>query len=301
MNPERTVGILGATSLVGGPLVERLADMGWRVHAFSRSPAAGSTTASRASWHEPAARDIEPIPRWIALCPLWALPERIEWIAALGGRRLVALSSTSLFTKPASPDAGEREVAARLAAAEEELARGAAWHGIELCLLRPTMIYDGVRDGNVAAIARFIRRFGFFPLAGRANGLRQPVHAADVAAACAAAVETQGLAAAYTLSGGEALPFRELVRRIFAWLDLPPRMPSLPRSLFAAALLPAHAVGLCRGLSTGMAVRMNQDLAFRHDDAARDLGFRPRDFAPGGDAWRHDATAADRTRMKSLR
>ena len=65
-----------------------------------------------------------------------------------------------------------------------------------------TMIYDGVTDGNIAAIAAFIRRRGWFPVAGPARGLRQPVHAADVAAACLAALEKAPLPqTVYAVSG----------------------------------------------------------------------------------------------------
>ncbi len=60
--------------------------------------------------------------------------------------------------------------------------------GVEWVILRPTLIYGHGRDKNITEIARFIRRFGFFPLLGKANGLRQPIHVEDVAEACFAAL-----------------------------------------------------------------------------------------------------------------
>lgn len=276
MTPAGSVGIFGATSLVGGPLAARLVSQGRTVVAISRS-ATGPDTAALA-WRPPGATDITAVGEWVSLCPLWILPEWLPWLVRTGCRRLVATSSTSIFTKATSPARGDRALAARLAAAEERVGQLAADLGVGLVLVRPTMVYDGARDGNVAAIAAFIRRWRFFPLAGAARGLRQPVHAADVAAACVAALATAAPAPAYTLSGPEPLPFCDLVAAIFAWLGLPPRMLRLPAPVFRAALAAAHATGRGRSVSFGTLARMNADLSCGHDLAAHDLGFRPRGF-----------------------
>lgn len=276
MDASGSVGILGATSLVGGPLVDRSLAAGRRVVAISRTPRA--STSAAVAWRRPGDADVAGVVDWVTLCPLWGVPEWLPWLSRSGCRRIVAVSSMSLFSKAASRDPQDRAIAARLAAAEADLTRWTAAHGTALVLLRPTMVYDGVRDANVASIAAFIRRWGFFPLAGAASGLRQPVHAADVAAACAAALGGRPPQPAYALSGPVPLPFRELVGRIFAWLGRPPRMPSLPAPAFRAALAAAHALGRCRGVSSGVVGRMNEDLSCPHDRAAGDLGFRPRAF-----------------------
>ena len=156
-------------------------------------------------------------------------------------------------------------------------------------ILRPTLIYDGIHDGTVARIARFIRRFGFYPVAGAATGLRQPLHADDVAAACLAAIAGDGLLASYEISGGETLPYRDMVRRIFAWLGRPPRLVPIPLSLVQAALPVARLLPGLASLAT-MAARMNEDLVFDHGAASRDFGFQPRSFAlPNGPDSDHAA------------
>ncbi len=271
-----SVGVLGAASLVGRPLLSLLAATGRRVLPCSRAPAP-------AGWCRPGAALPDgsgAISSWIALCPLWCLPEHLDWLAATGLRTLVALSSTSVVTKRGSVSAAERHVAATLAGAEAEVSSWAARHGVRSCILRPTMIYDGTTDGNVAAITRFVRRVRCFPVCGAATGLRQPVHAADVAAACAAALDAERLADRYDLSGGETLAFRDLVLRTCAATGLPQRLVPLPAALWQVLLPMAHACGLGRDVTTGMARRMNEDLVFDHAAAARDLGFRPRPFQP---------------------
>jgi nucleoside-diphosphate-sugar epimerase len=187
----------------------------------------------------------------------------------------------SIVTKASSPDAAERQVADRLAAAEDRLGRWAEGRGIALTLLVPTMIYDGETDGNVAAIAAWVRRHGWFPLCGRALGRRQPVHAADVAAACLAALERRPPGRRYELSGGEALSFRELVVRICQAQGIVPRLISLPPAAWNLAATIARQLGLAAGVTVAMGQRMNEDLACGHAAAARDLGFSPRPFAPG--------------------
>lgn len=293
---DRIVGVLGATSLVGRPLLDALATAGWRVAACSRDTAAvAAAPVAGIRWlrpGDPTALDAGAVRRWIALCPLWAVPDHVAWLESLGIRSLVALSSTSLITKRASSDPAERAVATRLAAAESRVTAWAADRGVELCLLRPTMIYDGVTDGNVATIAAFIRRRGWFPVAGPARGLRRPVHAGDVATACVAAVERMPRpSTTYTLSGRDPLPFCDLVAAVFRACGLPPRIVHVPRPLVAALLPLARRLGIAAGATSGMAARMNEDLDFDHAAATADLAFRPRPFTPVTRAGPHRSAA----------
>jgi len=278
------VGMLGAESLVGRPLMSLVATQAGGVLACSRR-AAVITAPVRSGIHRH--RTAAPLPagsasvsHWITLCPLWAVPDHLGWLEQLGAEHVVALSSMSSITKAASPDAGERALAARLTAAEERLASWAADRGIGLTVLVPTMIYDGRADGNVTAIAAWVRRFGWFPLCGPALGLRQPVHAGDVAAACLAASERRPPRTSYPLSGGEALPFRDLVERICRAEGLGPRTVSLPPWAWQAAAAVGRGLGIAGGITAAMGRRMNEDLSCDHAAAAADLDFRPRPFDP---------------------
>jgi nucleoside-diphosphate-sugar epimerase len=197
-----------------------------------------------------------------------------------GIRRLVALSSTSRFSKDDSDDAEERQVARCLRNAEEQVQAWAQRHGVEWVILRPTLIYGFGQDKNIAEIARFIRRFGFFPLFGKANGLRQPIHAADVAGACLAALQASCAAnRAYNIAGGEKLTYRDMVARVFTALGRRPRLATVPLWVFRLAVTLLCCLPRYRQWSAAMAERMNRDLVFDHSDAERDLGFKPRGFA----------------------
>jgi nucleoside-diphosphate-sugar epimerase len=221
-----------------------------------------------------------PISHWICVAPIWVLPDYFALIEASGARRLVALSSTSRFTKVGSGDAAENATAAKLIEGEARVQAWAESRGIEWVVLRPTLIYGLGWDKNISEMACFIRRIGFFPLLGRAQGQRQPVHAEDVASACLAALQATGAAnRAYNLSGGETLAYRDMVARVFAALGRPARLVTVPLWAFRLAVVMLRCLPRYRHWSAAMAERMNRDLVFDHADAARDLGFKPRGFA----------------------
>jgi len=281
MEPDRLVGVLGGRSLTGESILPLLLAGGWRVQAFSRSGAESvSSDVHWQAWPAPIPPPVsKEIHHWISLLPLWVLPSFFPLMEQCGIRRLVALSSTSRFTKDDSDDAEERQVARCLRDAEEQVQAWAQRHGVEWVILRPTLIYGFGQDKNIAEIARFIRRFGFFPLFGKANGLRQPIHAADVAGACLAALQASGAAnRAYNIAGGETLIYRDMVARVFTALGRRPRLATVPLWVFRLAVTLLCCLPRYRQWSAAMAERMNRDLVFDHTDAARDLGFKPRAF-----------------------
>lgn len=262
------VGILGAGSFVASHL-RSLADSRHRWLAFSRDVEAMSPPPP------------QQIDAWISFIPMTALPRRLEKIGRYGPRRIVALSSTSRFTKAASPDQVETQYAKGLADAERAFIEWADANGVGWTILRPTLIYGDRQDRNVSEIAHFIRRFGFFPVLGAAGGLRQPVHARDVASACRQALDCPAsVNKAYNISGGETLSYRGMVERIFQAAGKPARIVAIPAWSFSAAISCARLLPRCRDWSTAMPQRMNQDMTFDHSEAMRDFGFKPRSFHP---------------------
>ncbi len=283
MDESSKIGVLGASSFVGECAIQRLRKDGHHIVAFSRS-LHDAKTESNVTWLQLSpplrvSREIPPIKDWLCVAPIWVLPQYFALLEAKGARRVVALSSTSLLVKNDSSDQGEQALARRLQAGEQALRLWAETRGVEWVILRPTLVYGYGRDKNVTEILCFVRRWGFFPLLGRAEGLRQPVHAEDVATACVSALTVSKAGnQTYTLSGGETLSYRDMVCRIFAAIDKCPYLVSIPRGLFRFAVIALRQLPRYRHWTTEMAERMNRDLVFDHSDAARDLGFSPRPF-----------------------
>ncbi|NWA26168.1 NAD(P)-dependent oxidoreductase [Pseudomonas gingeri] len=274
------IAILGGASFLGERLIPLLRESGFQVTAFTRD-------RSRLSSFPAAWRHIDD---WsslefdavVSLAPIWAFPEYLECLAQSKVKRIVALSSTSRYTKCESPDLAERVLAERLAASETLLARWAEERGVEWVVLRPTMIYGLGRDKNVFEVARFIRRFGFFPLAGGGTGLRQPIHADDVVQICLRALTAPAVVAGgYNLSGGEVLSYRAMVIRIFEAQRLPVRVVSIPVVFLNLIISVARCLPRYRHLSAAMASRMAEDLVFDHCAAQRQFDFLPRPFELG--------------------
>lgn len=211
---------------------------------------------------------------------IWLLPQWLAQFHACGVRRVIAFSSTSRFTKGDSSSAYELKVVNQLIAAEEQLASECERLGMAWTILRSTLIYGaGGQDRNVSDIARFIRRFGFFPLFGAGSGRRQPVHAADLANACIRCMaEPASYNKAYNLSGGETLTYIDMVRRIFKALGKTPIVIRVPLLLFTLAVHVARWHPRFAHLTPEMARRMRSDLVFDAAQARYDFGYQPRKF-----------------------
>ncbi|WP_299463101.1 NAD(P)-dependent oxidoreductase [uncultured Gimesia sp.] len=285
---ERVIGVLGATSLVGQrlltPEIHGCKNSDENFVAFTRKkPAANQVETDAVYWcqlFENEAPDFEgSIEDWICLAPIWVLSDYFDLLTQRGVRRIVVLSSTSRFTKTASIDVSEQKIARLLAEGEDRLRNWAEENGVAWIILRPTLIYGFGQDKNIAAVARLIRRLKFFPLLGRAKGLRQPIHADDVATACLQALRAQNIAnQAYNISGAETLCYDEMIKRVFSALGRQPRYLRIPIFVFRIGAACFKFLPRFRNLTMGMAERMNVDLTFSHADASRDFQFEPRNF-----------------------
>lgn len=194
--------------------------------------------------------------------------------------RVIAFGSTSVTAKVDSPDPDERALAARLAAAEAQVFDTARALGADATLLRPTLVYGDGRERNLALVLALADRLGCFVLPSDANGLRQPVHVDDLAAAVMAALDAPASAGrAYALPGGETLAYADMVRRVLAVRVPAPRLLRVPAWLFRGLL---GWVRRRRGapVGEGAVARLREDLAFDDAPARRDLGWSPRAFHP---------------------
>jgi nucleoside-diphosphate-sugar epimerase len=283
--------LLGATSLIGRFLTPRLAGAALTAVAISRAPphslkreraekAAGALTWAQGDLTAP-----ETLPKLpatdaiISLSPIWLLPPALPRLLQTGARRVIAVSSTSRVTKIQSPVAAERAVAERLADGEAQTLELCASAGVACTILRPTLIYAEGQDRNVSRLAELIRRFGVLALSGEGEGLRQPVHADDLAWAALALLDAPAsFGKTYALPGGETLSYRAMVERVFEGLGRTPRILTVPPPLWRLGLTLASP--MLKGVTSAMGQRMAQDLTFDGQPAAADFGWSPRRFLP---------------------
>ena len=275
--------ITGATSLVGHFLLPQLKSAGHTIYPFSRS----KQSSAEINWHQfdksllsanPAVQEANTL---IHLAPLDFLPEIIDEFVLMDGKRIITFSSTSRFSKLKSGSLSERKFAQKLITAEEIVFSRAQQAGVDLTIFRPTLIYGAGLDKNISSITRFIKRFGFFPIVGDGSGLRQPVHADDLAAACVMVLDNEKtFNQAYDLIGGETLSYKEMVERIFIALNKKPRFLSVPLSVFRKAMMCASILPAYSHITPDMADRMNHPLCFDSQKAISDFGYKNRGFMP---------------------
>ena len=279
---KRFAVIFGATGLVGRYLAGCLADQGFEGWCLTRRAApAPYEPPPGFSWRIVADEERLRIPAAAALfsiAPITALPAFVA--GAAGGRRLIALSTSSVYFKAESSDPRERDLARVSGRAEEEVRRLCEGRHMAWTIFRPTLIYDPGRDGNVSAIASFVRRFGVFPVVRPGGGLRQPIHAEDVARAMAAALDAAGARdVLFGLPGGETLTYREMIRRIFEALGRRPVVLYLPLGLARAAFRVWRSFTGVE-YSAAMLERMNASLTLDPDPVQGILGIACRPFRP---------------------
>ena len=119
------------------------------------------------------------------------------------------------------------------------------------------------------------------PLNGRANGLRQPVHAQDLASVAVTAILSKDeLPRMMFLTGGDTLSYSDMVARIFASMNKTARLVHLPEWLFVLLIRFANLLRIDRGVNCEMVKRQLDDLVFDDQQARSMLDYNPRPFAP---------------------
>ena len=268
--------LLGASGQVGLFLQRRLGDV---VVPCARSvPAWAMGQAARWRlfdlWRSADAPACE---RLISAGPLDAC---VDWLARVGPgalRRIVALSSMSAAHKQASTSPHEREVAHRLQASEQRLSEFSATHGIACTILRPTLIWGAGLDRSLTPFAQAAARRGFAIVPSGARGMRQPVHAGDLAALCVALLDRdEAVTGVFESGGGERLALSEMLARTARAVDAHVLRLSVPRfALSAAARIAARL-----GAESGALSRAMQDQCCSDDAIWRIAGLAPRGFEP---------------------
>jgi nucleoside-diphosphate-sugar epimerase len=170
---------------------------------------------------------------------------------------------------------------ATLVRQEQDLATACSERGLPLLLLRPTLVYGCGRDRNVSYLASLARRLKVVPLAGRAAGLRQPVHADDLADLCVRALTaTHPVDLTSEACGGSTLTYRDMVQKAAAAAPGRHRLVTLPVGLMRAVLWLVSGLPGWRDLSPEMARRQNRNLVFDDSGLREALGWSPRPFEP---------------------
>ena len=230
MEPLMELHLFGAATPTGEAFRQQAAnaDLPWPLHAYSRrsatSPADFANSAAFQPAGDPGARAL-----WISFGPIWLLAPFLEQLALEHPERLagllglIACSSSSAITKRFSANRFDRELVARLSGAEEQLLATCRHLQVPCCILQPTLIYGQAGpyvDRNLSKLLQLLRRLPCLPLPAE-TGLRQPIHASQLAAVALHIAEQlcgsggdPSMPERITLGGDTTLTFASMIRAL---------------------------------------------------------------------------------------
>ncbi len=187
--------------------------------------------------------------------------------------RAVFISTTAIFT---TLNAASRSTRVK---AEAAIQRSA----LSWTILRPTMIYGGPDDRNMARLLRFIRRWHFAPLPGSGKHLQQPVHVEDLANIIVSTVGNDlSIGRIYDIAGPEPMTFREMIREATLAVGRVPLAVPLPLKPMIWVLRGYEkTTGRSLPLAAEQLERLAEDKAFDITSARTDLRYDPRPFKEG--------------------
>lgn len=235
-----TVLVSGATNAVGRALAELLVGVD-AVLAIARRPRPRWWATGQYQQSDLLQATLPPlVSTWLHAGPLGLATSAIDRMVGL--QTLIAVSSVSVVTRAQSLDPIERAAAAEIERAERALVELCAARSVRLVLLRSTLIWGYGLDLSLTPLVQRARRYRVLPWPSQVRGLRQPIHAADLAAAMwALAHGSAPVSNRLVACGSESLRFDLMLERSVAtvgaslWrMTLPTRWPGAAGRRFGA-------------------------------------------------------------------
>lgn len=193
-----------------------------------------------------------------------------------GVSRLILVHTTGIYSK-------FKRASAEYLQIEQELEQLTANQPVSVTILRPTMIYGGVDDGNIAVFLRMVDKLRLFPVVGGGHFALQPVHREDLAQAyydvLTHPAQTDGKI--YDLSGAYPIDLIDILSEMSRLLGKKTRFVSVPFGLAYFGAVCLYGVSFGRVDIREKVQRLVEPRAYPHDKAAADFGYAPMDFKEG--------------------
>lgn len=162
--------------------------------------------------------------------------------------------------------------------------------GMNLTIVRPTMIYGSIRDVNMHKLITYLTKMKWFPVFGKGANLMQPVHAKDLGNAYYEILirpdSTKNKE--YNLSGKEAAAYSHLIKTTSTALvesgirKRENTLINIPFGLSVAAAKVYNGIfGKKAIINVEQVLRMQEDKNFSHEEATKDFGYDPIGFEEG--------------------
>jgi nucleoside-diphosphate-sugar epimerase len=191
---------------------------------------------------------------------------------AAGIQRAIFVSTTAIFTQL---NAKSKKV--RLAAE-----RVIETSGLQYTILRPTMIYGSPRDRNMWRLIRFMRYSPMVPIFGDGNYLQQPIYVGDVARAILSCLcNDRTIGKSYNIAGKVPRTYNQVIDTIAGQLRKRLWKVHIPSMPVVSLLGFFERIQIPFPIKAEQVLRLNENKAFRYEEAQRDFGFSPLELEDG--------------------
>ncbi|MBQ9686744.1 MAG: NAD(P)H-binding protein [Oscillospiraceae bacterium] len=206
---------------------------------------------------------------------IWETPALLRQIERAGGVKHVVLVHTSgVYSKHKMASQVYKDIEADM---QQFLDRG-----MNVTILRPTMIFGDLRDHNISKFIRMVDRFPVMPQIDGGRAPVQPVNARDLGQAYYKAAMREKLPElCYICSGERPVSVRELCALIGQYLGKRTRFVSVPMGVGVAGAKVLKAVTGGKKDLVEKVLRLGEDRSFSHEAAYRDFGYEPEPFEIG--------------------
>ena len=154
--------------------------------------------------------------------------------------------------------------------------------GMNVTILRPTMIFGDMCDHNIHRFIRMVDQLPVMPQIDGGHAFIQPVNARDLGRAYYQSVMADSLPELdYICSGSRKLSVRELCSLIGIYLGKKTRFLSVPMAVGVTGAWGVKTLSLGKIDYVEKVLRLGEDRSFSHAEATRDFGFEPEPFDVG--------------------
>ena len=187
------IHVFGATTPAGKSFVNQVKSTrpNWTIYQYSRHYSRAFDLSDPAAFVP--SGDISAPSIWVNFAPIWLFAPFVNYLVSCSSDSIselvgiVSCSSSSAITKRFAFNSFDRELSSRLSTSEGQLLSVCRHLDIRCSLLQPSLVYgrvDAYHDNNLRRITQQLRRFPILFLPQN-TGLRQPIHASQLAAAVA--------------------------------------------------------------------------------------------------------------------
>lgn len=193
-----------------------------------------------------------------------------------GVKRLILVHTTGIYSKYKHAGEGYRIIDNEVTTMCEEA-------GAVLTILRPTMIYGSLNDGNMSVFIKMVDKLRIFPVINGGKYELQPVWCKDLGKAFYDVLvnpeKTDGKQ--YDLSGGDSILLIDILKEIARQLNVKNTFVSCPYALAYTGAVLLYILTLGKKDMREKVQRMVEPRAYSHEKATADFGYAPHRFKDG--------------------